>query len=375
MKKGYKRLLIFETFLLILIIINSFVWNILKDYNMVIFLGISIFIFKIFFGLEKDRHRYVKDIIFEIITILLISLVVYYLFGLLIGFYRVENYYSLYGIKNFILPIILFVLLKEYLRYQLLTKSEGNKLLIISTVVLFIFVDISNSIFYGNFSSLYNIFIFSALNIIPAISRNIVCTYISNKLGYKPNVIWLLAINLYVYLLPILPNPNEYLLSIIKFIFPFVIANKVYLFFLKEKDKEIERDYMKTNKVPILLSIVGMIIIVYFTSGYFSYVVLAIASNSMNPNIYKGDVVIVKKVNDNYDKLKKDDIIAYEYGDVIVVHRIEKIIEKDDKYYFYTKGDANKNIDNYAVHEDMIVGIVNYKIPYLGLPTIWLNNQ
>ena len=77
MKKGYKRLLFFEIIIFLILILNSFVWNILKEYNMVIFLIISIIIFKMFIGIEKDRHRYIKDIIFNIVIFLLASFLVY----------------------------------------------------------------------------------------------------------------------------------------------------------------------------------------------------------------------------------------------------------------------------------------------------------
>ena len=40
---------------------------------------------------------------------------------------------------------------------------------------------------------------------------------------------------------------------------------------------------------------------------------------------------------------------------------------------FYSKGDANESEDNWVITEDMIIGIVNVKIPYLGLHTVWLN--
>ena len=55
------------------------------------------------------------------------------------------------------------------------------------------------------------------------------------------------------------------------------------------------------------------------------------------------------------------------------MHRVVNIISEKDEYYFYTKGDANNNDDNFAISEDMIIGIVNYKVPYIGLPTVWLN--
>ena len=117
MKKGYKRLLIFEIIMFLVLILNSFVWNILKEYNMIIFLIISIIIFKMLVGIEKDRHRYTKDIIFNILIFLLISFLIYYIFGMIIGFYKIDNYFNLYGIKTFILPLILSIILKEYLRY------------------------------------------------------------------------------------------------------------------------------------------------------------------------------------------------------------------------------------------------------------------
>ena len=74
-----------------------------------------------------------------------------------------------------------------------------------------------------------------------------------------------------------------------------------------------------------------------------------------------------------YDSLKVGDIIAYEYNKVIIIHRIEKIVFDRGQYYYYTKGDYNKNVDNWYVEEKMIKGIVRYKIPYIGYPTVWIN--
>lgn len=115
-----------------------------------------------------------------------------------------------------------------------------------------------------------------------------------------------------------------------------------------------------------------VIFIVYFTSGYFKFYAVAIASGSMMPNINKGDVVIIEKIND-YNKIKEGQVIAYKYNDVIVVHRLQRIIKEREKFYFYTKGDANSMEDPYVIYQEMIVGIVNIKVPYLGIPTVWLN--
>ena len=93
----------------------------------------------------------------------------------------------------------------------------------------------------------------------------------------------------------------------------------------------------------------------------------------MSPNINRGDVVIVKKNND-YDNINIGDIIVYKYHNVIVVHRLANKVKVDNEYYFYSKGDANKEVDNYIIEQDMIIGTTNFKIPYIGMPTVWLNS-
>ena len=60
------------------------------------------------------------------------------------------------------------------------------------------------------------------------------------------------------------------------------------------------------------------------------------------------------------------------YDKVVVVHRICDMVVIGDDYYFYTKGDANEKKDNYIIYPDMIIGKVNAKVPYIGLPTVWL---
>ena len=93
----------------------------------------------------------------------------------------------------------------------------------------------------------------------------------------------------------------------------------------------------------------------------------------MTPNINKGDVVVIEKTAD-FEHIDIGQVIAYKKGNIIVVHRLIKKIQVDGKYYFYTKGDANDDVDNYEITEDMMVGIVNIKIPIIGYPTVWVNS-
>lgn len=375
MKRGYKKLLIFQLIMFFILILNSFIHNILGNYSTIIFLILTIIIFKLFFGIEKDRHRFTKDIIFDVIIFLLIFFLIYYLSGLIIGFARTDNYYTLNGIKTFIIPIIITIILKEFLRYQVIMKSEGNKILMILSCILFIFLDVTNPIFYNGFSSKYDTFIFFALTLLPAISTNIVCSYLTFKVGYKPNILYLLVMNLYQYLLPLVPNPNEYIASIVRFLLPILLGYKLSGFFNLTSDQEIDRNYNKTSAWSLIVPTILVTVLVYFTSGYFHYYAVAIASGSMEKAISKGDIVVIEKIDKQYDKLEKGQVIAYTYHGVLVVHRIVNIIEDKGEYYVYTKGDANAKEDNYVVEQDTIMGTVEFVIPYLGLPTVWLNEM
>lgn len=146
MKKGYIRLIVFELLICSILFLNSFVWNILSKHIMNIFLLLLIIIFKFFFGLEKDRHRYAKDILLDVFIFLLSYFILYYLFGIVITFAKTGNYYNINGLKEFIIPTTFYVILREYFRYNIMEKSEGNKITIALSIVLFIWIDVTNAI-------------------------------------------------------------------------------------------------------------------------------------------------------------------------------------------------------------------------------------
>ena len=372
MKKGDKKLLIFNIILIIFLLVNSFILNILSYIWLAVLLGVLLIVFKYLFGLEKDNHRYIKDIIFSILIVLLSSFILYYLFGLTISFVKTDNYYTVSGFGNYIIPIIIIACLKEYLRYQMICKCGKKKSLIILTTVTFILLDITVRFSIHDFATKFDTFMFIARILMPAISRNIACMYIARKVGYKPNIIWTLVVLLYSNLLPIVPNTGVYIGSMISFLYPAVIMYSSYGFF-RRRDKNIPlQDERKKNyfTIPILIVIVAFII--YFTSGYFRYYTIAIATGSMTPNVLKGDVVVIDQEYPR-ENLKAGQVIAYKIEGIIVVHRLVDIIELDGEKFYYTQGDANNAVDNYTVKEEMILGVVEHKIPYIGLPTVWLN--
>ena len=372
MKKSKKMLLIFICILLLTILINSFVYNFLYGMRVPIFLGLVLIVFKYIFGFEKSKFRVTKDVVMDTVVFVIIYLLLFYLLGLITGFIRIGNYYTFNAMRDYVIPLILTSIFREIMRYNYLIKSNNDKLLISLSMVFFILLDISSSLYYWDFSNGLQVFKFFALYLLPAFSYNMFATYVCKNAGYKSPMIYSLIIGLFNYLIPIIPDASEYLVSITKILLPLIILYRIYITIKNESDEEISRDYNKKDYISLVVAFIIVATLVYFSSGYFTYYTIAIASGSMSPAIEKGDIVVVKKTND-YESINNGDVIVYDYHDHLIVHRLVKKVKVEGKYYFYSKGDANKDEDNYVIEEDMIIGTAKTRIPYLGLPTVWLN--
>jgi len=100
-------------------------------------------------------------------------------------------------------------------------------------------------------------------------------------------------------------------------------------------------------------------------------------SGSMEPTLKIGDLLIIRgglKAEDIHASPQDGDIIIFRNprnpDDLPIVHRAIKKIQKDGKWYFVTKGDANPENDTYywgwMVPEDYIIGKVIFVIPKVG---------
>ena len=91
-RKVNVRLEVFQIILILLLLLNSTFYNFLSNYYLILFLGLCLVIFKLLFGFEKDRHRYIKDVILNITIYLLTFFILYYLLGIFISFARNSGY-------------------------------------------------------------------------------------------------------------------------------------------------------------------------------------------------------------------------------------------------------------------------------------------
>ncbi|MBS7635367.1 signal peptidase I [Candidatus Bathyarchaeota archaeon] len=140
----------------------------------------------------------------------------------------------------------------------------------------------------------------------------------------------------------------------------------------------------------LLRSIFMLLILVLSTFAFQRFLMLVLRtpyplqtpiSNSMYPTLKIGDLLIVQGGLNGVDVLadpKNGDIIVFRHPyrpDEFVVHRAIEKYEKDNVWYFRTKGDHNLYPDSWVISEKDLIGKVVFTIPYLGYIKIYLGNE
>lgn len=104
---------------------------------------------------------------------------------------------------------------------------------------------------------------------------------------------------------------------------------------------------------------------------------VVIASESMSPNLRKGDFTILRKIPS--ESIQKGDVVAFKvpspYDKVYLSPTVHRVIEKRTEKgvtYFRTKGDANLNPDPWTLPAENLIGKCITVIPYLGLPILFM---
>ncbi len=103
---------------------------------------------------------------------------------------------------------------------------------------------------------------------------------------------------------------------------------------------------------------------------------VVVTSESMEPTLYRGDLLILQARAP--EDIHLGDIIVYLdttwHSDGPIVHRVIEIQEDNGTYYFITKGDNNSMQDPYERTPDEIVGVVVMTIPWLGNVSLFLRS-
>jgi len=115
--------------------------------------------------------------------------------------------------------------------------------------------------------------------------------------------------------------------------------------------------------VIILISLIAPIIGIMLPMGSLHF--MTVTGTSMEPLITSDDIIVISS---GKNSIKLGNIIAYHYhfednsSPFIITHRVIGFAPEG----YRTKGDACTNADNYVVASEDVIGVMCFKIPYLG---------
>ena len=145
---------------------------------------------------------------------------------------------------------------------------------------------------------------------------------------------------------------------------------------------------MKQKTKKLLKSLIGWILYVGFLAGLIygiprglsyvlktDYPMASITSGSMWPILKKGDLILIKGINEK-EEIKLDDVVVYRNEKGFTIHRVIKLNEET----LITKGDANNVKDKPVKYEDVIgkLLVMNnkpFRIPLLGMVSVYINKD
>lgn len=373
----YITQLILELVLASLLFFNVFASKSLDTTLCLISLSVFLILTVLLKQFKKPVLRNKIDGLLVVLGTTIILMGAFYMLGFKTGFSN--SYSSIF--KNYISPIawikvFLIVGLSELIRYVVVNIECRKKFFNFSyqalMVIILFFVEMNIATKSYNFSSFNQLYEFFALIFVQSISKNLLLNYVTKRYGIKPCLCYRLIMDLYIYILPIVPKINVFIEGVILLVFPYVVYS--LLKSLEDHNKlEPIRKTKKHNKISTIIFSVVFAVLVALVSREFEYAMIAIGSESMTGTVNKGDAIVYKKYHQDTDTLKEGDIIVYVKENVTIVHRIYRIYNLDGETVYQTKGDYNENADNWVVKKGDITGMVKFRVLLIAWPSVYLN--
>lgn len=356
---------------------------VVREYINIGTLGIAILLGWWLLGWARPRSQEGKlATTLVILMALIFQVITFVLFGLKLGFVHNVYNWSFDSVFRVFLPVFLMIVLVEILRGQMILKGHESRVAIIGTILALAALEVIWVWPVYDLAQPEEVFGILMVVALPSLLKGIMLTYVAYRYDYWANVTYRLIMELPIYLLPFLPNVSNYLVVMFETALVLIITLTLVKMQGRRETRadKIERPAsngkLKWQQVlkysGIGIAVVVMAAYVGLMSGIFKYHLLAVGSGSMEPNISRGDMVLVEK-SDKYDEIEEGEVLVYRHANVVMIHRVVERSEYDGTYYFRTKGDANDSKDAWSVEQKDVIGVAKSKIIALGYPTLWLN--
>lgn len=325
----------------------------------------------VFVKKRRIPSLYYRQVMGLLAVCAILFLMLSYLSGFLFGFYRNYPTLSVTTLGLYILPAAVIIAATEIIRSVLL--AQKGFLISLVAYILCVVADLllgQGVSLIGNFSNFLDIV---GLTLFPAITSNLLYHYIARRYGALPNIVYRLILSLTVSFLPIVPAIPDALNAFFLLLLP--LAVWIFMDVLYEKKKKQKRSRWRVlSYVGTGLSLLGMAAFILLISCEFKYGMIIVATPSMQGAVNVGDAIVYESYEDQI--ILEDDIIVFtkDGGDAAIIHRVVKIENINGQNRYYTKGDANADLDQGYITEGDIRGVVKLKLANVGLPSLWLRD-
>lgn len=391
MKLSTRKILILEAITLACVLTVTFgvQAGVLREYLQIVVLVLAILAGVVLLGWARPHNQNVKNIaIIILLAAVLFQAATFVLLGIKQGFLANIYGWNLSSIGKVFLPAILLIIAEETFRGQMLEKGKTSRAAIIITTAVIWAIEVCIALPAYSLDNPRNIFDIIMVVSFPALLKNIMLTFLALGYDYRIGLGYRLIMELPVIVLPIWPDVSNYLTAIFQttlvvvILIVLIISHHGYTLSMavsnsrkkiSQAETERQRQCKKVTKIALwTIVVVIMVVYVALMSGIFKFYFLAVGSGSMEPTLYRGDMILVEKTED-YDKIQEGEVLVYQHGEIIVVHRVQEKRAHGDQYTFVTKGDANAEADSWVIPQKDVIGTVKGKITAFGFPTLWFN--
>ena len=263
----------------------------------------------------------------------------------------------------------MIIITTEIIRRVLL--AQGDKIASAVCYLLCALADIIATSVYVSISTFTSFINTVGLAVFPAMSANLLYCYIAKRFGALPNILYRIVFTLYPYILPAVPAIDESLLSVIRIILPIFVYLFIASLFEEKRRYALGKKTRFAFVIPTV-AIILMISVVMLISCQFRYGAIIVGSDSMTGELNKGDAVIYEQYDG--DVITEGEVILFDKDGTTVIHRVVKVERINGVVRYYTKGDANEDIDAGYITSSDIVGTTVARVMFVGYPTLWLRS-
>ena len=315
-----------------------------------------------------------NQVLLIVIAAASLYVIAYYLTGLKFGFFQNPYRFTIgTNFFKFLLPIAVIIVATEVIRYVMMAQNDRP-----TSVMCYLSCVVAEMLICSNLPSVtsFNRFVdLVAGAFFPALIANFFYNYLVKRYGIYPSIAFRAIITLHAYIFPVSSGISDSITNLFALFLPIALYAFIDALFEKKRKYALKKTSRVLRVMSFGLTVVVVTIMigtVMLVSNQFKYGALVIATESMTGEINKGDIIIFESYEDQ--PIKEGQVVVFEDNRTMIVHRIVDIEIINGITRYYTKGDANEDMDSGYITDGDIVGLTNYKLPSLGYPVLWMRS-